>query len=418
MPDVPALQTVAVIGGGLVGLSAAWFLQEHGVRVTVIERNGEVGRGSSWGNAGWVSPALVAPLPEPAVLRYGLRALVSTTSPVYVRPAVDVRLVSFLARFAAHSTSRQWERGIRALIPLTRQALESFDLLRNGGVDAVAQEAKPLLAAFRTSRERDVLGTELAHIRSAGQDVEFDLLAGNEARAIEPLLGEEIGAALQLHGQRFIDPGEYLSALARSFCERGGEIVLGTAVTGILDSGATVRIITASGGGHRFDAVVLACGAWLGNLARQFAVRVIVQSGRGYSYSVKTGHAPHGPLYFPAARVACTPIGDRMRIAGTMEFRSPDHPIDPRRIAAITHSVRALLRDVDLDQRADEWVGPRPCTPDGLPVIGVTASPRVFAAGGHGMWGITLGPVTGRLLAKQIVSGQQSPELAPFNPLR
>lgn len=354
----------------------------------------------------------------PAVLRYGLRALVSTTSPVYVRPAVDVRLVSFLARFAAHSTSRQWERGIRALIPLTRQALESFDLLRNGGVDAVAQEAKPLLAAFRTSRERDVLGTELAHIRSAGQDVEFDLLAGNEARAIEPLLGEEIGAALQLHGQRFIDPGEYLSALARSFCERGGEIVLGTAVTGILDSGATVRIITASGGGHRFDAVVLACGAWLGNLARQFAVRVIVQSGRGYSYSVKTGHAPHGPLYFPAARVACTPIGDRMRIAGTMEFRSPDHPIDPRRIAAITHSVRALLRDVDLDQRADEWVGPRPCTPDGLPVIGVTASPRVFAAGGHGMWGITLGPVTGRLLAKQIVSGQQSPELAPFNPLR
>jgi D-amino-acid dehydrogenase len=418
MPVVPALKHVAVIGGGLVGLSAAWFLQEQGVRVTVIERNGELGRGSSWGNAGWASPAMVAPLPEPAVLRYGLRSLVSTASPVYVPPTLDLRLVGFLARFAAHSTARQWERGITALIPLSRLALESFDLLRNGGVDGVVLDAKPLLAAFTTSTERNGLRSELAHLKSAGQDIEFELLNGNEARVIEPLLSEKVGAALQLHGQRFIHPGDYVSALARSFCKRGGEVVLSTPITEVLDSGEAVRLKTATGDSFKVDAVVLANGAWLSGLARRFAVRIIIQSGRGYSYSVRTGQAPHGPLYFPAARVACTPIGERMRIAGTMEFRVPDHPLDPRRIAAITHSVRPLLRDVDFDHRADEWVGPRPCTPDGLPVIGVTASPRVFVAGGHGMWGITLGPVTGRLLARQIVSGQQLPELAPFSPLR
>src|SRR5215475_884292 len=152
MSDAPAPRRVAVIGGGIVGLSAAWFLQEHGAHVTVIERNGDTGTGSSWGNAGWVSPAMVAPLPEPAVLRYGLRAVVSTASPVYVPLALDVGLASFLTRFVAHSTARRWERGPRALIPLARLALDGFDQLRAGGVGAATVEAKPLLAAFATNR--------------------------------------------------------------------------------------------------------------------------------------------------------------------------------------------------------------------------------------------------------------------------
>ncbi|AQA20603.1 FAD dependent oxidoreductase family protein [Rhodococcus sp. MTM3W5.2] len=101
-----------------------------------------------------------------------------------------------------------------------------------------------------------------------------------------------------------------------------------------------------------------------------------------------------------------------------MEFRAPDAALDRRRIAAIVRAARPLLRGADLDARRDEWVGSRPCTPDGLPVIGATRSPRVFAAGGHGMWGITLGPATGRLLADTITTGRIAPELAPFNPLR
>jgi D-amino-acid dehydrogenase len=116
--------------------------------------------------------------------------------------------------------------------------------------------------------------------------------------------------------------------------------------------------------------------------------------------------------------VACTPVGDRLRVAGMMEFRAPDAPLDPRRIEAITAAARPLLRGADLDSRQDEWVGARPCTPDGLPLVGGTRSPRVFAAGGHGMWGITLGPATGQLLAEQITTGRTPVELAPFDPLR
>jgi len=105
-------------------------------------------------------------------------------------------------------------------------------------------------------------------------------------------------------------------------------------------------------------------------------------------------------------------------VAGMMEFRKPDAPLDPRRITAITEAARPLLRNADLDARTDEWVGARPCTPDGLPLIGATGSSRVFAAGGHGMWGITLGPATGRLLAERITSGVTPDAIAPFDPLR
>jgi D-amino-acid dehydrogenase len=166
------------------------------------------------------------------------------------------------------------------------------------------------------------------------------------------------------------------------------------------------------------DAVVVATGALLPRLARRFGVRRPVQAGRGYSFSVPARHVPIGPIYLPAQRVACTPLEGRLRIAGTMEFRRPDDPLDHRRIRAIVEAARPFLREVDLDDRHDEWVGSRPCTVDGLPLVGPTSSPRVFAAGGHGMWGIVLGPLTGRLLAEAIVTGRVPTALAPLDPLR
>ena len=132
--------------------------------------------------------------------------------------------------------------------------------------------------------------------------------------------------------------------------------------------------------------MVVATGDWLPRLAHRFGVRRPVQAGRGYSFSVPASRVPAGPIYLPEQRIACTPLGEVLRIAGTMEFRRPDAPLDPRRIRAIVEAVRPFLCGVDLDHRRDEWVGSRPCTNDGLPLVGPTASPRVFAAGGHGMW--------------------------------
>jgi D-amino-acid dehydrogenase len=414
---------VAIVGAGMVGLSTAWFLQEHGFHVTVYERR-HVAAGSSWGNAGWLTPALTAPLPEPAVLTYGARAVLSPSSPVYVPLRPDVRLLRFLAGFARHSTARQWGVGMRAYAPLNNRALAAFDELGDGGVVSRTRAADPFLACFRSPDDRASLLDELEHVRAAGQDVKYDVLTGDEARSLEPTLSQAIGAAVRLHDQRYINPPAFLAALADSFVSRGGRIIAAATVTGVREStdGAYVTTREAVEENHAYHGVVLAHGAWVAGLARQFGVREPVQAGRGYSFSVSGDQLPQTPVYFPKQRVACTPIptadGPRLRVAGMMEFRDPDAALDPRRIDAIVEATRPLLNGVDLVDRRDEWVGSRPCTADGLPLVGATNAPHVYIAGGHGMWGIALGPLTGKLLARRIATGITPSELVPFDPLR
>ena len=417
----PRPRRVVVVGAGVVGLSTAWFLQEQGIQVTVIDRS-QVASGSSWGNAGWLAPSLTTPLPEPAVLTYGLRAMLSPSSPVYVPLRPQVKLLRFLAGFARHSTQRRWEVGMRAYAPLNALALDSFDRLAEGGVEARTHAADPFLACYRSVEERAVLLDELEHIAAAGQDVKFEAISGEEARHEEAALSGVVDAAIRIHGQRYINPPEFMDALAESIRARGGEITTGVLVERLRHESGGVSVVDSTNEVHRFDVAVLANGAWLGELAKPFGVRRVVQAGRGYSFSVAARHVPRGPLYFPAQRIACTPLasssGDRLRIAGMMEFRAPSAPLDTRRIEAIVSAVGPLLNGVELEDRHDEWVGSRPCTADGLPLIGGTRSGRVFVAGGHGMWGVVLGPVTGRLLAEQVAHGIRHPALTPFDPLR
>ena len=237
---------VAVVGAGMVGLSTAWFLQQQGVHVTVYDRR-HVAAGSSWGNAGWITPALTAPLPEPAVLSYGVRAVLSPSSPVYVPLRPDPRLARFLAGFARHSTARRWGLGMRAYAPVNRLALAAFDELAAAGVDARTIPAQPFLACFRTPAERAALLEELDHVAAAGQDVKYDVITGHEARAEEPALSPGIGAAVRLHDQRYLDPPAFLAALAASVHDRGGEIVEGAAVTDVRDHGQGVVVTDETG---------------------------------------------------------------------------------------------------------------------------------------------------------------------------
>jgi D-amino-acid dehydrogenase len=143
-----------------------------------------------------------------------------------------------------------------------------------------------------------------------------------------------------------------------------------------------------------------------------------VRAGRGYSFTVPVDKPVPGPIYLPDIRVACTPYRDGLRVAGTMEFRAPDAPGVPARLAAIVASARPYLDGVRWDERRDVWGGPRPVTPDGRPLVGALRAPNIYVAGGHGMWGLAHGPVTGRLLAEQITTGKQPAALRALDPLR
>lgn len=405
-------QNVAILGAGMVGLSAAWYLQNHGVAVTVYDREG-VAAGSSWGNAGWLTPSMAVPLPEPSVLKYGLRAVLSPSSPVYIPPTANPRLVKWLLQFARNCTPARWEKAMQALIPLNNGALAAFDEMNQGGVVEPTHIAEPFTAAFRTVEDSSALLEEFDQILAAGQQVKFEVIDGDEARRGEPTLSHEIGTAIKIYGERYLNPSAYVNALADSVRSRGGVIRSDVDVRDIHTDTAGVVIA-----GERYDSVVIATGARLNQLAGRFGLRRIVQAGRGYSFTVKVDQQPRGPIYFPKQRVACTPVGDRLRIAGMMEFRDVAAPMDPRRIKALVDEAGQLLSGAHVHERQDEWVGARPATVDGLPLIGATNNSRVFVSGGHGMWGITLGPVTGKLLAEQIATGVTPQALRAVNPLR
>ncbi|MDF8264822.1 NAD(P)/FAD-dependent oxidoreductase [Luteipulveratus flavus] len=411
---------VVVVGAGMVGLSTAWFLQEHDVDVTVIERSG-VAAGSSWGNAGWISPGLSVPLSDPSVLKYGLKAVLDPNSPLYVPLRPDPRLARFLLGFARRCTPGQWMRTMHDFVPVNRRALGAYDALEAGGVKAISHEA-PIMAAFLKAADAAGLEHEIELIHQAGLDLETTEVDNATLRAELPIVSDRVERAIRIGGQRYIDPGAYVDALAAAVQERGGEVVIGSNVRALRHGPQGVTVEMVSGEPVHGDAVVLATGAWLPELAARCGVRVPLRAGRGYSFSVAVTEPAAKPVpcpvYFPYERVACTPYGDRLRVGGTMEFADTEAPLNADRVDAIVRSGRPLLSGVDWDDRQDVWVGGRPVTVDGLPLVGATKVPRVWVNGGHGMWGITLGPLSGQLLAEQMVSGVVPSELRPFDPTR
>ncbi|GAA2791235.1 NAD(P)/FAD-dependent oxidoreductase [Mycolicibacterium pallens] len=406
-------RSAIVVGAGIVGLSTAWFLQERGVDVTVLDRTG-VAAGASWGNAGWIAPALTLPLNSPAVVRYGLRALLDSTAPLHIPLTADSALGVFLMQFVANCRRSSWNRAVRANVPLNDESLEAFDVLLANGVEAPVTDA-PITALFRNTEAAERMMHELHSFETAGQTTSVTALAGEALREQVPLASPAITAALSVNGQRFIDPGRFVHALGRAVVDRGATICL-LEVSNVQSSGSGVTVYPRSGKPLTADTAVIATGAWLSRLAGS-QVRVPVQAGRGYSFTVPVDRPIPGPIYLPDVRVACTPYQGALRVSGTMEFRDPYEPAIPARVDAIVSSAKPLLEGVRWADRDDIWVGPRPITPDGRSLIG-EVSRGVYVAGGHGMWGLAHGPVTGRLLAEYITTGKQPEALREFDPLR
>ncbi|MDQ2626171.1 MAG: FAD-dependent oxidoreductase, partial [Actinomycetota bacterium] len=202
-------RSVIVVGAGIVGLSTAWFLQDRGVEVTIVDRVG-VAAGSSWANAGWISPALAIPLNEPANLRFGLRSLFSRAAPLQVPLNAGPALWSFLARFAANSRPSAWRRAVRANAPLSAECIEAYDVLVANGVDAPVTDA-PITAIFRTSADAERLLDELRRFSEASRPVFCTELTGAALRERVPLASSAVAAAVQIDGQRFLDPGRFVT---------------------------------------------------------------------------------------------------------------------------------------------------------------------------------------------------------------
>jgi D-amino-acid dehydrogenase len=407
-------RSAVVVGAGIVGLSTAWFLQERGVSVTVVDRTG-VAAGASWGNAGWIAPALSIPLNDPRTLRYTLRSLSNRAAPVRISPSIDPVLWRFLLRFAINCRESSWQRAVRANLTLNDECMAAYDVLVSNGVDAPITDA-PITALFRSSADAEHLLEQLQRLEAAGQSSSTTELTGAALREQVPLASSAMTVGVRIDGQRFVDPGRFVQALGRSVVERGAALET-MDVADVLVVGDGVEVHADAGPALTGDVAVIAAGAWLPGLVKRW-IRVPVQAGRGYSFTVPVERPVFGPIYLPDVRVACTPLNGKLRVTSMMELRRPDAPASAAVVDAIADSAGPFFDGVRWAERDETWVGPRPLSPDGRPLVGPVVENRVFVAGGHGMWGMKQGPATGRLLAEQIVTGKQPPGLREFDPLR
>jgi D-amino-acid dehydrogenase len=391
---------VIVLGAGLVGLSTAHVLLREGVEVTVVDRAAQVGGGASRGNAGWVCPTQVAPLAAPGLVRRLTRDALSPSSALYIRPSGLLALTPFLMRLAAGATTASYRARVVALRSLAERA---WPALEEAGI-AVELQRTGILSVFSDEAQaRHALGL-LAPAREAGADVPDRLVD----ELGESCLSPRARAGYVLPGDGFVDPAELVEALAASVQDKGGRLVLGASVRAIRPGAVVVdgeELVT--------DAVVLAAGAATVGLAAMAGHRVRVVPGKGYSFTVEMKAPPSRPLHLEEAHVVLTPLPAGVRVAGTMELGDRTNRLDPRRVEAIAAAAAPWVEGVDWAGRTDVWVGERPLTTDGLPIIGKLAD-GLFVATGHGMYGVTLALPTGELLARQILGRADEP--TPFAP--
>jgi D-amino-acid dehydrogenase len=407
-----APRSVVVVGGGVAGLCSAYYLRQQGVDVTLVESN-RVGSGASWGNGGWVCPAQAGPLPEPGLTWYGMRSLFDRSSALYFQFTKLPELAPWLLRFWTYCNRRDHEHGVQALAALGHDVFDLVDAMRDDGIEFELHRQGMVVVA----REPDAAREELAKLqpmRAFGYELPDDVLAEAELHELEPALADDVNGGFEVRQHWHVRPDSFTAGIADSLRRMGVEIVEGAEVTDFeLDGGRVTRVRTAVGD-YSADVVLLAAGAWTPPLAKMIGVHIPMQAGKGYSFFVNPSVMPSHSILLADVHVGCTPLGDRMRIGGTMEFSGLNVRLDPRRIADITTAASASFQPWQTPGIEQAWAGMRPITPDGLPILDRTAVTNLYVATGYAMQGVTLAAPAGRAMAELITTGRKPQLLDPF----
>ena len=406
-----------IIGGGVIGVCAAFFLAERGARVTLVEQ-GEIAAGSSYGNAGLIVPSHITPLPTPGALTNGLKWMLDPESPFYIKPRLDLDLISWVLKFGAAANERQMQKAIPTIREMGRASSALHDQLAALDLDC-GYKQDGLLSLFITPHGMDDGLAEEQLLRANG--INAKLLNGDEVRAMEPAARPEVLGGLYTPDDAHFTPDRFVHNLARLAESKGVAIHTQTEVLGFETSGKRVTQVKTTRGDFIFDQMIMAAGSWSPTLVRDLELHIPIQPAKGYSVTVKRpATAPAIPLSLSESRVIATPMiseqGTTLRFAGTLELAGLDFSINRRRVDAIMRAARTYLRGLDDLETVEIWRGLRPCTPDGLPIIGRAQSfDNLIIATGHAMLGMSLGPITGKLVS-QIACGEE-PEI-DIRPLR
>uniref|UniRef100_A0A7C4LKL0 FAD-dependent oxidoreductase n=1 Tax=Schlesneria paludicola TaxID=360056 RepID=A0A7C4LKL0_9PLAN len=404
-------QEVIVVGGGVIGLACAHYLERAGCRVTVLEREA-IGAGCSHANCGLICPSHVLPLAEPGALRQAVQSLFQPEAPFRVKPRIDLALWRWFWHFARRCNTRDMLAAGRAIQPLLESSLELYrQLMEQEHLDCEWEQQGLLFVyrqatAFAAYAETDRLLAETFHLPA-------QRLEGDAVREFEPALKPGLAGGWYFAHDAQVRPDQLLSTWHRRLADRGVTFLEHSPCDGLMRRNGQVRGVHTHRGDVAADAVVIAAGVWTSAWAEALGGSVPIQPGKGYSLTMpRPAICPRRPLIFPETRVAVTPFRSTYRLGSIMEFAGYDASISPKRIRLLTKGAEPFLQQPTAAPVLERWTGFRPMTWDSIPIIGrAPAAQNLFVAAGHNMLGLSMAPATGRLIAELVT--EQTPHLDP-----
>lgn len=411
---------VLVIGAGVVGLSTAWYAAERGYRVRIVDRTPEQRAGASFMNAGYVTPSHIIPLAAPGMIRTAFKYMWNDESPFFVKPRLDADLISWGWKFYRAATPERVERAAPVIRDLNFASLACYkQFARDFGNDfGFVQNGILNLCSTEHGVEHEAKTAAIANRIG----VSAEMVTPAQVEKLEPNLRIRTAGGTFFPGDAILAPGKFMASLGRHLADRGVEFLWETEVTGWRRNGQSVQAVSTTRGDLTADEYVVCGGAWSPEIAKDLGVRVPIQGGKGYSMTLPKPpqQAVHG-IILAEARVAVTPLGESLRFGGTMEIAGLHERMNPARIRGIIKS--ALMHFPAFSEKDFEGIqagcGLRPCSPDGLPYIGRFARWSNVAVGtGHAMMGMSLGPITGKLLGEVLAGEPASIPLELLSPDR
>ena len=411
------MKHVVVIGGGIIGLSSAYYLQQLGYTVTVIDKD-DFSNNCSYGNAGYVCPSHFIPLATPGIVWKGFKWMFNNQSPFYVQPSLNRSLVDWGLKFARSANARHVADSaipLRDIALLSQKEYESWAAIP--GFD-FAYEHKGLLEIFQTQPVAEHAHHTVEQARALG--LEASLLDAAELRQLEPHTKINALGAILFKCDAHLYPNKLMQGLLSLLQQNGVRLVSSAPVTGFEKNGAMIKKVITPREDFDTGAVVIATGAWSREIAAMANTRIPLMPGRGYSVTLENSpYRVNHPSVLAEGRVAITPMdGNKIRFGGTMEVVPTSTPPRYQRVQGILNAVKRFYPEFDVPMPAQDklWFGYRPCSADGLPYIGkIKSYSNVVVATGHAMLGLSLGAGTGKLVSEIVNDKKSSIDLKPFN---
>lgn len=410
---------VLVIGGGIVGACVARELKlaQPSREVTLIEK-GTVGHGCSFANAGWLTPCFSMPLPQPGMFWKSVGWLLDSESPLHIQPKPSLLLARWMWRFLRAMNRPQMERAVAVLTALSSHSLEFYRALDQRQRIEFSQLGLLLVSGTGDGLRYANLELELM----LGRGIEGQRLSRDELLAFEPSLKPLVKGGVFFPGEATCEPLRAVEAVVQEFLQAGGRIQKAEAYDFEIKAGR-IASVQMTAGRISAETVVLATGSWSRELARALGLKIPILGGKGYSMSLPREFVqPSRPIMIVDRKIAVTPRPQGLRLAGTLELVDQDFAISPARVRTIQNGAREYLTGLDGTSEAsftDLWRGLRPCTPDGVPLIGRSNRlDNLYYCTGHQLLGLQSAPGSARLLADLLLARTPLTDPDPFRPSR